>query len=83
MECLACGPQARCDPSEVITELRKHFQSMIQDLASLINNFHFRGMCWMEDCLACQDFHKKSFGLSFALSHMLSSALPALSSGGS
>lgn len=39
MECLAHGLQARCDPSEVITELREHFQSVRQDLASLTNIF--------------------------------------------
>lgn len=82
MECLARGLQARCDPGEVITELRKHFQSMIQALAFLINSFHFRGICWTEDCLACQDFHKKRFGLSSALSPTRPSALLALGSGG-
>ena len=39
MECLAHGLQARCDPSKVITELREHFQSVRQDLASLTNIF--------------------------------------------
>lgn len=38
-ECLARGLQARCDPSEVIAELREHFQSVRQDLASLTNIF--------------------------------------------
>lgn len=74
---------ARCHPRKVITELREHSQRVTRDLAALINSFHFRGLCWMEAVWRDRVFTRRDLVSSLALSHVLSSALLALTSGGS
>lgn len=82
MECLARGLQARCDPSEVIAELREHFQSMRQGLASLTNSFISGESAGGRAVWPARVFMRTDLVSSSALTHGLSSSLLASASGG-